>query len=331
MAAMWPQSLVPWTDPNGDPYVGAVVTFYNASTTTPQTVYSDASLSSPAGESLRTANSAGRFRALFLNPTPGTYRVKITAVDGTLIEDVDGVSVPQNADYVPPEVGTTDPSLLFTTGMTVNYYGTSAPSGWVRSNGRSIGSATSGATERANADCQALFLHLWASDATLAVSGGRGGTAAGDWAGNKSIALPDFRGRALVGLDTMGNSAASVLTGIDTIGETAGAESVTLDSTQIPSHLHAAGTLLMPNHGHPMRFSAQASGDGDGNGGLMMNNNGTISNYPAFTGTTPTSTIGEQIGGSGTAAITGSSGNTGGGLSHSNVQPSKGVTIIVKL
>lgn len=187
-----------------------------------------------------------------------------------MIWDVDGISVPQNADYVPPDAGATSPELLFTTGMLEHYYGTSAPAGWVRANGRSIGSATSGATERANADCEDLFLLLWAQDSSLSVSGGRGGTAAGDWAANKTIATPDLRGRALVGLDTMGNSAASILAGIETLGETIGAESVTLTTGQIPTHLHAAGTLLMPNHGHPARYNPSSSSGSDGSGGIML-------------------------------------------------------------
>lgn len=329
MAQMWPGSLIPWIDQNGDPQVGAVVEFFDAGTTTPQAVYTDSSLSTPAGESSRTANASGQFGALFLNPTPGSYRIKVTAEDDTVIWDVDGISVPKDADYTTPDSGETSPELLFTTGMLQHYYGTTAPAGWVRSNGRTIGSTTSGATERANDDCEDLFLLLWAHDSTLSVSGGRGGTAAGDWAANKTIALPDLRGRALVGLDTMGNSAASVLTGIDTLGETTGAETVTLTSAQIPTHLHAAGTLLMPNHGHPARYNAVAGTGSDAAGGMMLDAGGD-SNSAAFTGT-PTGTRGEQIGGSGTASITGSTANTGDGGSHSNVQPSKGVTIIVKL
>jgi hypothetical protein len=61
------------------------------------------------------------------------------------------------------------------------------------------------------ADTSALFLYLWGADANLAVSGGRGGSAAADYAANKTIALPDWRGRALAGLDDMGNSAAGRL------------------------------------------------------------------------------------------------------------------------
>lgn len=329
MAHMWPQSLIPWTDASGDPYVGAVVEFFNVATTTPQTVYTDSALSAAAGTSARTANARGQFGALFLNSTPGSYRVRITAADATVLWDIDGVSVPQDADFEPPDAGDTSVNLLFRTGMLQHYYGTSTPGGWVRANGRTIGSATSGASERANDDVEDLFLLLWAQDATLAVSGGRGGTAAGDWSSNKTIALPDLRGRALVGLDTMGTTAASVLAGIETIGETIGAESVVLTTGQIPTHLHAAGTLLMPNHGHPARFSGGTANDGDGSGGMLLDL-ASVSNYSAFTGT-PANTIGQQIGGSGTASVTGSTANAGSSESHSNVQPSTGVTIIIKL
>jgi hypothetical protein len=61
-------------------------------------------------------------------------------------------------------------------------------------------------------DVQALFSYLWTTDANLAVSGGRGANAAADWAANKTIALPDQRGRGLSGLDDMGNTAAGRLT-----------------------------------------------------------------------------------------------------------------------
>jgi microcystin-dependent protein len=74
-----------------------------------------------------------------------------------------------------------------------------ADSGWVMFDDGTIGNASSGATTRANADTQALFILLWTNtvDADCAVSGGRGGTAAADFAANKTIALPKVLGRAL--------------------------------------------------------------------------------------------------------------------------------------
>gem|GEM_PF-5923416 len=82
-----------------------------------------------------------------------------------LIFDDDDIDVPQSADYEPPDPGVTDPTLLVSTGMRIGYYGTAAPTGWVRCNGRSLGSPSSGATERANADAQARWRKPWAQTA----------------------------------------------------------------------------------------------------------------------------------------------------------------------
>lgn len=319
MAQMWPGSLIPWIDQNGDPQVGAVVEFFDANTTTPQVVYTDSSLSTAAGASARTANASGQFGALFLNPTPGSYRIRITADDDTVIWDVDGISVPQDADFVPPEAGETSPELLFKTGMLEHYYGTTAPAGWVRANGRTIGSATSGGTERANADCEDLFLLLWAQDSSLTVSGGRGGTASGDWAANKSIALPDLRGRALVGLDTMGNSAAGVLTDVETLGETIGAEEVTLTVGQMPSHNHGGSTGAAGAHNH---------GSGSYNRVLQQTGSNTATAFDSDTGEPDVRSSAELVAASNHTHTVSSQGS---GEAHSNVQPSKGVTIIIKL
>lgn len=83
----------------------------------------------------------------------------------------------------------------------------SAPTGWVKMNGGTIGNASSGAT-RANADTAALFALLWALNATdspILTSAGAGSTrgadAATDYAANKRLTVPDFRGEFIRGLD----------------------------------------------------------------------------------------------------------------------------------
>lgn len=337
MAQMWFGSLIPWLDPNGDPYVGAKVEFFDTSTTTPQVVYTDSSLSTAAGSSYRTANEAGRFRALFLNPDPGLYRVKITASDGTIIEDVDGISVPQNADFVPPDAGETSPELLASTGDLKARYGTGTHAGWVRLNGRTIGSSTSGATERANADCEDLFKHLWDEDPNLVVSGDRGANAASDWAANKTIALPSGRNRILVGLGDMGATDVDLIPddlfdgeGTNTtLGATAGVAQVSLSTDEIPVHRHTKGTLKMPNHGHVVRTSRQSSSDFDSSGGFMLKDENQT-NEVAFTGT-PSATRGEQIGGSGEIALTGEMDTVGAGEAHTNMPPSLLITLYMKL
>lgn len=73
----------------------------------------------------------------------------------------------------------------------------SPPAGWVNANGGSIGNAASGATERANADCSALFTVVWNNlanaDAPVQDSAGtpvaRGASAAADFAANRRIVL----------------------------------------------------------------------------------------------------------------------------------------------
>ena len=134
------------------------------------------------------------------------------------------------------------------TGATMDFVGSTAPTGWVLLSGRTIGSASSGATERASADTEALFTLLWNSmgNSEAAVSGGRGASAAADFAANKTIALPDARGRVIAGKDNMGGTAATRLdsggAGIaaTTLGAAGGSQTVTLTSAQsgLPEHTH---------------------------------------------------------------------------------------------
>jgi hypothetical protein len=127
---------------------------------------------------------------------------------------------------VPPE---------FTTGDIKATIKTTADSGWVMLDDGSIGSATSGATTRANADTEDLFLLLWTniSDTYAAVNGGRGASAAADWAANKRISLPKALGRALAA-----SGSGSGLTA-RSLGQTTGTETHTLSTAEIPSHNHS--------------------------------------------------------------------------------------------
>lgn len=91
------------------------------------------------------------------------------------------------------------------TGAVAWFARTTAPTGWLKANGSTIGNASSGAS-RANADTESLFNALWA-DTTLAIltSAGagstRGASAAADWAAHKRLTLPDLRGEFVRGLD----------------------------------------------------------------------------------------------------------------------------------
>lgn len=129
------------------------------------------------------------------------------------------------------------------TGVPLPYFGATAPSGYVLADGKTIGSAASGATERANADTLALYTLLYNSmaNAEAPVSGGRGANAAADFALNKTITIPDLRGRSLFGLDNMGGSAASRVTaGVSGIaGTTLGASG---GSQSLTAHTHTGTT-----------------------------------------------------------------------------------------
>jgi hypothetical protein len=111
---------------------------------------------------------------------------------------------------------------------------TTADTGWVLMNDGTIGNASSGGTTRANADTVLLFTLLWnnTSNTDCAVSGGRGASAAADYAANKTIALPKTRGRGLGGA-----GAGSTLTS-RALAATVGAETHTLSTPEIPGHTH---------------------------------------------------------------------------------------------
>lgn len=130
-------------------------------------------------------------------------------------------------------------------GAVLFYTSATAPTGWLRVNGETIGSAASGATY-ASSVYEQLYIHLWDNfaDAQCPVSSGRGASAAADWAANKTLTLFDSGGRALFGLEpsatrlTSGSKA-----GVDgaTIGASGGVEEHQLTPAEMPIHNHAWG------------------------------------------------------------------------------------------
>lgn len=99
---------------------------------------------------------------------------------------------------------------------------TAADGGWVLMNDGTIGNAASGATTRAHADTAALFTHLWtvAADKECPVSGGRGASAAADYAANKTLKLAEAVGRALAIYGAASQVASGVDAGVDTAADT---------------------------------------------------------------------------------------------------------------
>jgi microcystin-dependent protein len=125
----------------------------------------------------------------------------------------------------------------FTTGDVKTTLKSVADAGWVMMNDGTIGDASSGGTTRANADTQALYALLWTnvSNANCPVSGGRGASAAADFAAHKTIALPKMLGRAM--------AAAGAGAGLSTrnLGDAVGEEAHILTMPELAPHQHGLG------------------------------------------------------------------------------------------
>lgn len=109
--------------------------------------------------------------------------------------------------------------------------------GWIAANDMSIGSATSGATGRANKDTWPLFSFLWngVSNANAPVSGGRGVSAIADFAANKTLTIPKVLGRAIasMGLPSSGGQAITWA-----LGQVTGEELHVLTVPELAAHTH---------------------------------------------------------------------------------------------
>lgn len=234
MAGQWPRSRSQEIGTNGRPAVGLRAYFYESGTSTPLATYSNYTLGAENPAYVET-DGYGRWPSVYFDDaTNQFYRQRVTTSGGVVLYDDDTVPILGPGDGTEDPVAPIDQDGLMITGDFIASHRTGTRSGFVRANGRAIGSATSGATERANADTEDLFTFLWAQDSNLTVSGGRGANAAADWAADKTIALPDWRGRTPAGLDDMGNSAAGILTGVTTLGESGGSEDYTLVAGDIP-------------------------------------------------------------------------------------------------
>lgn len=219
-----------------------------------------------------------------------------------------------------------DSPTVMPTGAMIDYLVTTAPTGWVRANGRTIGDASSGSSERANADTEDLFTLLWTnfSNSILAIldSAGsastRGVSAAADFAAHKRMPLPDLRGRVAAGLDDMGNSAASRLTSTTMTpdgtsnGASGGTQTHTLTEAELAVHDHA-NSLTDPGHVHTEEGVSTNSIDGGSGSGLRVTSVDTNNTGSATTGITITNA------------------DAGSGTAHNNTQPTWLVTKIIKL
>lgn len=167
--------------------------------------------------------------------------------------------------------------------------------GWILLNDGSIGSAASGGTTRANADCEALFSIFWIYNAldvpmqtAAGASVGRGASAAADWAANRRLLMPRALGRVL----GVGGGGAGLT--FRRYGEALGEEAHVLTTPEIPSHTHPLATPT------PIYVGGKGS------------NSGSFTLADASSGNPNT-------------------GSAGGGASHNNMQPTMFMNVMVKL
>jgi microcystin-dependent protein len=244
-------NLTPQFDLTGRVAPGCKLYIIQAGTTsTPQTAYQDSGLTLPAsGGSTLTCDAAGRLPQWFV--ADGSIKLRLTKSDGTQIFTQDNLLV-VGASSGGGGGSPVDPTTVIATGDVKYRYGSGILTGFVRANGRTIGSATSGATERANSDAQTLFEYLWTTDPNLSVSTGRGASANADWIANKQLTLPDFRGRIAISADDMGNTVAGrVTTALSAINGTClgcsgGSQTKVIVTANLPSLAHTHPISALP-------------------------------------------------------------------------------------
>lgn len=156
-------------------------------------------------------------------------------------------------------------------GVTFEYALGTLPTGrWLWVDGRTIGSAASGATALASALALELFTGLWESYSNtllpIQTSAGapstRGANAAADFAANKRMPLLDDQDRVVAGRGNMSGTSANRLTGLsggvdgDVLGAVGGSEAHTLTTAQLPVVTPEGTIAAVPDHVHKIAGNA---------------------------------------------------------------------------
>ena len=197
-------------------------------------------------------------------------------------------------------------------GMISPFAGSTAPSGWLLSDGAAVSRTT-------YAD---LFTAI--------------GTAYGVGNGSTTFNLPDLRGRVVAALDNMGGTDASRLDLANTLGTTAGTQTHTLTTAEMPVHTHVQDyhnhTQNSHNHtqnAHSHAFASSLKGTYNGvnqdvnyagGGNYLSNQNNTSNATPTNIAATATN-----------IATTATNQNAGSGGAHNNMQPTILMNYIIKV
>lgn len=362
MGRIWDKSgSIEW-DNNGQLANGALAYFYEGNTTTPLTVYEDGSESTP--HAVPVEADGARWPSVFI-PFVTSYDVQVMDSGGAQLYYYRAIPNPDPITSTPDTVPTEE---RVKTGAVHWEPINTIKTGYVRLNGRTIGNAVSGGTERANADTEDLFTYLWnnLANSQAAVSTGRGGSAAADFAAGKTIALLDMRSGLPFGLDDMGNSLASRMPFVPftngnsiTPGSICGENEHLLTTLEISAHAHmisltttadgthnhtgTSGAGTAHNHGvtdsgHTHTVAALATGAPTqltGGGSIGPSTNQTITSSNNTTGisinneSAHTHSISSD--GAHTHTLSGNTGTTGTGNNHNNVSYGACGTWFIKL
>lgn len=303
---------------------GAKIYWIQAGTTsTPQNAYYDTGLTLPLPNPYTLEADA---RIPFHYLADGQIKVRIVDSNGVTRFEQDNILV------IGPSSGGgggggVDPTTVFAPGDVLWLPIQGTRTGWVRANGRTMGSASSGATERANADTATLFAYLWNnfSNTICPVSTGRGANAAADFAANKTITLLDWRGYVPGGLDDMGNSAASRWAGVPVVsGDVTTAGSVIGEAT------HVSTQAELPNVNFTVSIpSGQGSHTHAVTGGTVGGTATSTSSGPSTTTPIGAGTI--TISNATLPSMSGTAASGGSGTAHNTVQKTVLGTFFIKL
>lgn len=237
------------SDINGNPLGGCLLYVYQGGTTTPSSVFQDIGLTISAAWPLE-GDASGRLPLFFV--ADGNYHLRLTDNGGVVV--LDAPIVPSiGPSSTGSSGGAVDPTTVFSTGDVKWQPIQGQIVGWVRCNHRTIGSATSGASELASATAQNLFTFLWTNfdDTICPVVGGRGVSALADWSANKQITLLNLRGFVLGGVSDMGGVDTGAWSGVPfsrgngtTAAALVGETLHTMLATEMPIHTHTANFAL---------------------------------------------------------------------------------------